>query len=358
MDISKIDKNLKVESSIERDDLVWFNASEEPFKIYGACGCDPYYRLPIEVAENTNEGVKGLNYHTSGIRVRFRTNSPFIAIKAEWKNQTKMPHMPFSGISGFDLYRYHEGTQEYLKSFIPPVDAPHGYESIIDLQYGMCDFVINFPLYNSVDKLYIGLSADAQFEESANYKYEKPIVFYGSSITQGGCASRPGNSYQSLLSQKLDFDFINLGFSGSAHGEDAIAEYMAGLNMSVFVSDYDHNAPTVEHLEKTHYKLYETVRSKQPDIPYIIMSRPNIDLSPYVATQAHFDNLERRNITFKTYQKALENGDKNVYFVDGAAIFNCDVYDSCTVDGTHPNDIGFYQFYKALCPILKKILHN
>lgn len=356
MDISKIDKNLKVESSISKDGLVWLDASESPFRIYGAYSCNPYMRLPEDVAKNTNEGVAGLNFHTAGIRVRFRTDSPFIAIKAVFNSLTRFPHMPLAGTGGFDLYRWHGGIQRYVKTFTPPVDTKNSFESIVDLPNKMCDFVLNFPLYNSVNKLYIGVHSDAVFEEPAKYINDKPIVFYGSSITQGGCASRPGNCYQNMLSQKLDFDYINLGFSGSGRGEDAIAEYMSTLDMSIFVSDYDHNAPTTEHLRNTHYKLYETIRAKHPDIPYIMISKPDVDLVPYNSSAE--GNLKRQCVIMESYLKAKSNGDENVYFIDGTSIFSYDNADSCTVDGTHPNDLGFFEFQRALFPILKKLLHK
>lgn len=356
MDVSKFDKNLAVETSIKKDNIVWFDAADAPFKIYGAYSCNPYMRLPDDIAKNTSQGVAHLNYHTAGIRVRFRTDSPFIAIKAEWGGQTKFPHMPATGVYGFDLYRWHGGVQRYIKTFVPPVNSPKGYESVVDLPNKMCDFVLNFPLYNNVDRLYIGVNSDSSFEEPAEYINDKPIVFYGSSITQGGCASRPGNCYQNLLSQKLDFDYINLGFSGGGRGEDVIAEYMSSLDMSIFVSDYDHNAPNAEHLRNTHYKLYETIRAKHPDIPYIMISMPDVDLVPYNGSVD--SNLDRQNVIMESYIKARANGDKNVYFIDGTSIFSYDNADSCTVDGCHPNDLGFYEFQRALFPIFKKLLHK
>ena len=355
MDISKIDKNLKVETEIKRDNLIWLDASQSPFKVYGAYSCNPYSRLKKEVADKTNDGVAGLNFHTAGIRVRFRTNSPFIAIKAFFPRLTRFPHMPITGTSGFDLYKYSDGVQHYIKTFTPPVDANNGYESIVDLPNTMSDFVLNFPLYNKVDRLLIGVSSDCLFEEPASYINEKPVVFYGSSITQGGCASRPGNCYQNLLSQKLNFDYVNLGFSGSGRAEDIITEYMAEMDMSIFVSDYDHNAPNIEHLKNTHYKMYETIRKKHPDIPYIMLSMPNIDIAPYIPAKKAETN--RRSVIMESYVKALQNGDENVYFVDGASLFS-DNFDSSTVDGCHPNDLGFYFFSKMLYPVIKKLLYK
>lgn len=116
-------------------------------------------------------------------------------------------------------------------------------------------------------------------KQAPKYAVKKPVVYYGSSITQGACASRPGNCYESILSRRLDCDYINLGFSGSAKGEDAIVDYIIGLDMSVFVMDYDYNAPTPEHLEKTHSKMFKAIRAEHPTLPIIIMPRPKFYLN-------------------------------------------------------------------------------
>ena len=118
------------------------------------------------------------------------------------------------------------------------------------------EITINFPLYSSVADLYIGLDETAVLKKSLGYKHKKPIVFYGSSITQGGCASRPGNAYESIISRALQTDYINLGFSGNAKAEDEIAQYIKDLDMSVFIYDYDHNAPNLKHLEDTHQRMF------------------------------------------------------------------------------------------------------
>ena len=177
-------------------------------------------------------------------------------------------------------------------------------------------------------------------------RFDKPIVFYGSSITQGGVASRPGNAYTAIASRRLCCDHINLGFSGSAKGESEIAEYIAGLDMKAFVYDYDHNAPNSEHLRLTHEKLYRRIRESHSDIPYIMISKP---------TGYEHDRV-RRAIIMDTYRNAVNDGDENVYFLDGATLFVGDEREACTVDGCHPNDLGFYRFAKALEPILKACL--
>ena len=350
MDISKIDRNFALPGNVQKEDIVWMEASEAPFVIYGATATDPYQRMPVEIAKTVNDGVAHLCKNTAGIRVRFRTDSPYIAIRARWKNQCRMPHMPFSGISGFDLYRVTETGNKYfyVKSLIPPVSCEQGYESVVDACGVMTDYVLNFPLYNEVSELQIGVREGSRFETPKTYANELPVVFYGSSITQGGCASRPGNCYQNFLSRALNLDYVNLGFSGCGRAEDTAIEYLAGLDMSVLVSDYDHNAPTPEHLAATHEKLYRAIRAKHPNIPYVMISRPDY------WDREH--DRARRSTVMQTYQKAVSEGDRNVYFLDGATIFAGDEWDACTVDGCHPNDLGFYRFYKALLPIFEVIV--
>ena len=137
-----------------------------------------------------------------------------------------------------------------------------------------------------------------------------------------------------MICRRNNIDYINFGFSGSGRGEDSIAEYMASLEMSAFVSDYDHNAPNPDHLKATHYKLYETIRAKHPSIPYIMISKCDVDGN-------YADSLVRREVIYQSYAKARQNGDCNVYFLDGSSLFRGPYQSMCTVDNCHPNDLGF-----------------
>ena len=174
------------------------------------------------------------------------------------------------------------------------------------------------------------------------------VVYYGSSITQGGCASRPGNCYSHILSRRFDNDFYNMGFSGNAKGEDAIAKYISDMKMDVFVYDYDYNADNPKHLEITHEKMFKTIRKKHPDIPIIILS------APVACTNEEFKL--RQDIIRTTYENALKNGDDNVYFIEGNKIFNILGNDSCTVDKRHPNDLGFMCMAHAVGKIMEKFM--
>lgn len=337
MKIGEIDKNLAVESKLNLSDAVWLDAKEAPVAVYGLAVCsrrEMFRRMPQEIADRVNDGVRYLNTNTAGGRVRFRTNSRYIAVRAVMPDNATMPHITMTGQSGFDLYKSDAGVYSYAGSYIPG-NRRHGYESCLWTDGKMHTYTINMPLYDPVEELYIGLATDAELEPPEPYRYEKPVLYYGSSITQGGCASRPGNAYQSMISRKLDCDFVNLGFSGSARGESAIAGYISSLDPLVFVCDYDHNAPDADHLEATHYPLYETFRSSHPDTPYIMVSKPDF--------RAGTEDERRRQIIIDSYNRAVSSGDSRVSFVDGARLFDGEFRDSCTVDGCHPNDLGFFR---------------
>lgn len=343
--IEKIDRNFEVKS-VSSDGMVYFNCMEKPFEVYGLISSENgFLRMPQAFADSVNDGVKKLNCNTAGGRVRFVTDSRQIGIRAKMRSIGKMPHFALTGSAGFDLY----ADGDYEGTFIPPFDIKDGYESVVQLSgSGEREITINFPLYSGVVSLEIGLCAGSSLKRASGYAVCRPVVYYGSSITQGGCASRPGNSYQSIISRRLGCDFVNLGFSGSARGEDAMAEYISGLSMSAFVYDYDYNAPNEEHLQNTHARMFRTVRQKNPGLPVIMLSRPHSKLNDVFR--------RRRDIIMRTYIDARNSGDENVYFIDGEKIFSIFGGDGGTVDNCHPNDLGFACMAKAVGDVLYNIL--
>lgn len=343
----KVDANFVFEKKIVNKDIRFYDANCAPFEI---CGVfyegGKFRRIPEAVAKTVNEGVYTLHTNTAGGRVRFKTNSSLIAIRADMPIIGRFPHFTLSGAAGFDIYM-RDTQYKYMETFVPLYDMTDGFEGGREFEEsGMREITINFPLYSDVSKLCIGICADAELAAPDPYNGDKPIVFYGSSITQGGCASRPGNAYESIISRRYHMDYVNLGFSGNAKGEDTIAEYISKLKMSVFVYDYDHNAPTVEHLEKTHEKMFRTVRDANPDLPIVMMSRP-----VFYPTEEEKKRLE---IVKRTYENAKLRGDKNVYFIDGKTLMALAGNDG-TVDNCHPNDLGFASMAAALGKVLDRI---
>ncbi|MCQ2354557.1 MAG: SGNH/GDSL hydrolase family protein [Clostridia bacterium] len=362
----EVDKNMiAVPGNADEKGYCWFDVTEAPFALYGFYKGDPdtpFCRLPKEVAEATNSGVAKNRLHTAGGRARFFTDSARIAIRMKMPYLTNYAHMAMTGSASFDLYEDDDHTEygptgagsRFLGAFQPDVKATDGFFSELSLRKAKKRFLtLNFPLYTPVIKLEIGIDAGAVIGEGKEYSPFLPVVFYGSSITQGACASRPGLCYESQISRRLDIDYLNLGFSGSAKGELTIAEYMAGLPMSAFVCDYDHNAESAEYLRETHLRLYRKIREKHPEIPYIMLSRPDVD-----AKSDYEDTLLRRAVVEDTYRYARDNGDDNAWYIDGEGIFRGVDEDSCTVDGIHPNDLGFLKMADSIGRILRRAMRK
>lgn len=343
--ITEIDKNFKKTDKLKLDDSCFYNVEDNLWCIFGLMCDDGFRRMPQKKANNINEGVAALHSNTAGGRIRFKTDSKYVAIRAVMPDNVAFPHMPSTGVSGFDMYV----GNEYVRTFVPSLDLQGGYEDVHYFGSGSeREITIHFPLYNNVKELYIGLKEGSSFEEHTPYANSNKIVYYGSSITQGGCVSRPGLAYTSQVALKIDSDFINLGFSGSAKGEKLMAEYIAGLDLDIFVMDYDHNAPTPEFLDETHEKFFKTFRNMRKSTPVVLLSAPN-------ARFCGEDWMKRRDIVYRTYKNAINSGDKNVYFVDGNTLWGDVDWRECTVDGIHPNDIGHYKMAQKLIPVFKMI---
>ncbi len=342
-DLGKIDSRLAVPTTLGRDDLHMYDVTEAPFSLYGVTFSEGRFRrMPKAVASAVSEGVENLSENTAGGRVCFATDADVIALSCKRPSLWRMPHMTLLGSAGFELdIRDEEGKIVYYGSFIPTNESA-GYASLVKFaEKKMREIVIHFPLYCPISEVLIGLPEGARLAKWNGYKHETPIVFYGSSITQGGCASTSGKDYASRISRRFDSNYLNLGFSGSAKGEDTMMDYLAGLSMSAFVYDYDYNAPTVEHLRETHYKGYRKIRDANLTLPIILASRPNFDCT-YEKSNA------RRDVIRETYEKALAAGDGYIRFVDAEVHYPHFNAEDCTVDGTHPNDLGFYRMAKAI----------
>lgn len=355
MSIEQIDRNMAIQSTIDEPDIRFYDVRKAPFEVYGLYNYreeTDFKRMPDSVAETVSSRVAILNYATAGGRVRFSTDSQYVAIRAIMPYIYHMSHFAMTGSASFDLFidEPESGISRFHRPFRIDPKAQNGYESILKFQSRKKRFfTINFPTYSHVKDLFIGLQKDATVGEGVKYRAVSPIVYYGSSITQGACASRPGNIYQNIICRRLNMDYVNLGFSGNGRAEDSMVAYLAGLNMSAFVSDYDHNAYDVEYLAATHCKMYKSIREKHADIPYIMISRVDFDCS-------YDENILRRDVIYDTYRYARANGDENVYFIDGAGVFRGPYQDLCTTDGCHPTDVGFALMADAVGNELERAL--
>ncbi len=354
-----VDKNMIVNKTIGDVDVVWHDVREEPFELHGfyEAKTEPYFhRLPTEVGVATSEGVSKLEKESAGGRVRFSTDSPYIAIRAKFRAVGRSSHLTLISSAGFDLYIDGEFGARFVQEFRTPYDMGGYYEQIVRLEAGkMRSYTIGFPVHSVVETLEVGLMPTASLGKTKKpYRDIAPVIFYGSSIVHGTAATRPGLTYPAMISRELNIDYKNIGFSGMAKGERAIAEWMAELPMSVFVCDYDHNTPTTEHLINTHYALYKTIRAKNPTVPYIMITRPDF----WTKIREQETILQRRDVILESYLKARAEGDKNVYFIDGIGFNYAPHQYDLTVDGVHPNDAGFARMADAIGTVIRYALEK
>ena len=357
MDITKIDKNFANTFSFEG--MKTYDVNQPPFSLHGLCrqeGELDYKRLPHEFAKDFgNPSVEVMYRRTAGIRVRFKTDSSRIILKCTQPEQVNIPHISITGSSCFDLY----ADGQYCNVFRPGIDVNGKYSENKDMTGGyqsgfvfkgerkMREILIHFPSYNGVDDVFLALEEDAQVLPPREYTYKDPVLFYGSSITQGACASHPGNGHVAILSRLFDFDFINLGFSGGCLGEKKFATYIGGLKLGALVMDYDHNA-SLQGLIDTHEAFFLEFRRLQPDTPVIFITTSDLAFT-------YEGRIKRKEVIRKTYENALAAGDKNVYFVDGSVAYDEVGIDYCVVDNGHPNDLGFWCIAQNAAKVFAKV---
>ena len=374
MGIDKIDKNLgKV--SFDDSDCVWFDAKEDVFSLSGICfdeNKNRYCRILDFDAEKVSENVRYLATNTAGGRIRFVTDSPFVCIKVVEPNFGVLPHMSIVGQFGFSILKNNQFLGIYFPTLVELLSnskdclVPSWSISTsgkTDFAYSgkvntysdsLNDYSLLFPLYDNVVSLKIGIKKGSKILKSKpRVNEDKPIVFYGSSVTHGCAASRPGMDYSNIISTKLNVNITNLGFSGNCKGEQTMATYIASLPLSMLVMGYDYNANTVDDLKNTHLSFYKKFRENKVDVPIIFLTAPtgrNID------KDRAKDYELRREVINQTYQYALEHGDKNVYFLSGEELIKEDENYSMTVDGVHPTDAGFINMANTLILLIKQIL--
>ena len=312
------------------------------------------YRFSPEVAKQLSPTLRHIAHCTSGGTVRFATDSRRIMIRITLKHALPGGNMSYSGTGGAELGVNCGTPKEVLfPVMIPNADELAGKKPIqrtftVSGEKQLREFTLYLPLYSGVMALEIGVHPGSRLTAPRPMKVKAPICFYGSSITQGGCASRPSNSYAAMLCRELDAPQVNLGFTGNCRGEEVIAHAIAGLKLSALVMDYDYNAPNEQHLRDTHEKFFRIVREAQPDLPIILISGPRDPQWP--------DSAARRDIVKETYDKAVAAGDKNVYFIDGLSFFDKVPRKYATVDQIHPNDLGMYIMFQRILPVLQQAL--
>ena len=316
----------------------------------------PFDRLPAKAEKTVRPAVWGLSRHSAGILARFTTDAT--TIKARWtltSSRLAMAHMPATGVSGLDLYVKHEGQWRWLGVGQPSAQT-NTATLAAEIPKGKRDYLLYLPLYNGVSSVEIGLPEESGLEKSEPRAQDKqkPLIFYGTSITQGGCASRPGMVHTAILGRRLDRPVINLGFSGNGRLEPEVAELLAELDPAVFVIDCLPNV-TGDVVAKNTEPLVRTLRKSRPQTPILLVEDRTYTNAFLIPSKQERHKTSRS--AFKAAFERLQNdGVKGLYYLEGEKLLGADGED--TVDSSHPTDLGFLRQAEALEKALRPILED
>jgi lysophospholipase L1-like esterase len=309
-------------------------------------------RFPAKAEKAVTKSVWSLSRHSAGMMVRFKTDAN--AIHAKWKVLSPnlgMAHMPPSGVSGLDLYaRDAKGKWRWAAATRPSKQEMQA-TLLSGIAPGMREYAVYLPLYNGTESLAIGVSAGAKFEGLAPRK-AKPLIFYGTSITHGACASRPGMAHPAILGRRLDMPVINIGFSGNGKMHKEVGALMAEVDAAVYIIDClpNMNAAAVNaHC----VPLVKQLRKARPHTPIVLVEDrrfPNSWLVPRAAKIHDANHAALR----KAYEQLKAAGVKHLHYLGGDALLGED--GEGTTDGSHPNDLGFIRQANAFEPVLRNAL--
>lgn len=354
-DVTKLDPALAAQKGKVKD-LAWHNA--EDFGLEGRMWTDMerkryYDRLPAVAEGKVTPNVWSLSHDSAGMMARFKSNASAVHVRYTLiKSNTAMPHMPGTGVSGIDLYaRDEKGTWRWV-NVIKPVDKQNDQAG--PLSEGMTpterEFAIYLPLYNGVDKVEIGVNEGATFEGLAPRK--KPIVFYGTSITHGASASRPGMCHPAIIGRRLDMPTVNLGFSGNGKMDAAVGELLCKLDVAAYVIDCLPNMDAKLVTERTE-PLVKQLRAARPETPIILVEDRRNTNSWIHADRARHHDANHAALK-EAFAKLQADGVKKLFNIPGDHLLGDDS-DGAT-DGSHPNDLGFVRQSDIMEPVIREAL--
>lgn len=335
--------------------VVWYDALELGLEGQGwATGLkQPYDRFPAEAEGVVPPNVWGLSQHSAGLCVHFQTDSTNIS--ARWSlrsDNLAMPHMPATGVSGLDLYVRHEGRWLWIANGRPEktVDNELNFKGAPE---GLHEYLLYLPLYNGTESLRVGIDPGKTLAKASRpAEKAKPVLVWGSSITQGGCASRPGMAYPAILGRRLDRPFINLGFSGNGKMDPEVTRFIEKLDVAAYVIDCAPNMTPDLITERTE-PLVKSLRAAHPDTPIVVVENVPYQQSFYL--QATRDGYTAKNAMLRAaYDRLVADGVKGLFYIPSTDLLGHD--SESTVDGTHPNDLGFQRMADAMEQTLRQAL--
>ncbi|MDO5553088.1 MAG: SGNH/GDSL hydrolase family protein [Planctomycetia bacterium] len=341
---------------VVREGTAWYDAAN--WDVEGQCWKDVerhFARCPARAKGVIPEGVWANSQHSAGLITRFRTDSTSISVKYKlYSPNLAITLMPATGVSGLDLYVLHNGKWCWVACTKP--DAQEATQILVSgMTNEMKEYMLYYPLYNGIDQLEIGVPEEAHFFAMAPRK-EKPVFYYGTSITNGGCVSRPGNAFTAMLGRRLDLPVINFGFAGSARMEPELAKLIIEMDPAIFVLDALPNMSPQETATRP-IPFIQILRDAHPETPILLVEDRSFSNS-YLLPDVAATHKARREGLKKAYEHFIALGDKNIYYLSAENLLGEQLdYDS-TMDASHPNDLGMYRMTdsleKVLRPILKK----
>ncbi len=312
-----------------------------------------YTRLPDSLKEISRQPVWDLGLNSAGLAIRFRSDAKTISVKWGRSFESRLNHMSPTGVGGLDLYTLCDGTWRFVNSARPV--GRDNEQVVIDHMTGEeREYMLYLSLYDGVDYIRIGVEEGARLEQPAQAlpRREKPMVFYGTSILQGGCCSRPGMAHTNIISRRLNREAINLGFSGNGRLDYEIAHLMAEVDAGVFVMDCVPNCSKEEIREKM-IPFFEILRGKHPSTPVIFVEDP-------VFTHAKFDQRMAAEIEgcnkalHEVFDQLRKRGEKHIRLVSSRDMLGHD--GEATVDGIHFTDLGMMRYADLMTPVIRKCL--
>ncbi len=331
--------------------LAWFDVREWGVEGRGFDDTEKYFdRLPGRARGVVRDAVWNLSRHSAGMVVRFQTDATEIHIDhTVTSSRLAMPHMPATGVSGLDLYaRDDRGMLRWVSVTRPTAQTTRG-PIVTGLRPGSREYAIYLPLYNGTESLKIGVSKNAECQPLSP-RAEKPIVFYGTSITHGACASRPGMPHPAILGRRLDRPVINLGFSGNGKLEPQVGQFLVELDPAVYVLDCLPNMNAAEVAQRTE-PMVRQLREVRPHVPIVLVEDRTYAYA-WIRPDAARRNETSRAAFRAAWNRLQQAGVPQLYYVEGERLLAADRDD--TTDGSHPSDLGFWNHANALEPVLRK----
>lgn len=319
--------------------------------------CAFFERIPAGVMKDSRESLQWLASTSSGLYVRFHTNS--MTIMARWSSKwdTHMNHMADVGCRGVDLYILDDGVWRYVASGRPEEKSPTEQWLIGGLKPVNHEFMMYLPLYEATTMLEIGVDDNPDTEIGGplvnSPRIDRQIIMYGTSILQGGCASRPGMAYTNIISRKLDREVVNIGFSGNALLDPEVARFMAGaVDPAIFILDYCPNA-TADDIKEKGEAFYRVIRDAHPDVPVVFIDDveyPACGYNEWLTKTVREKNAAQKAL----FNRLRKQGEKNIYHICDEHMIGTD--NEATVDGTHFTDLGMMRYAEFLAPYIEKII--